>query len=84
MKKDGIPFKIMEYLSLNQNTDYGLSTEDMASQLDMPTARFRNELNKLRKGLEEPLGLKGSLKLIESKRFNGYRINPQIEIVEMN
>lgn len=80
--RDGVPFKVFKYLADNPNTTYELSTKDMASELDMTTARLRNEFLKLKKSAASRLELKGSLALIEAKQGSGYRLNPRIEVIK--
>lgn len=83
MARNGAPFKVFKYLIDNPNADYELSTQDMASELDMTSARLRNEFGKLNKATADELDLKGSLKLIEAKQGSGYRLNPRIEIIKI-
>lgn len=84
MKKDGVPFKVFKYFFENPNHDYDpeLTTDDMAAALDMKAQLLRNEINKLKKAAVTSLGLKDSLSLFQNKRFSGYRLNPQIAIIE--
>lgn len=84
LKKDGMQFRIFRYLSENPNTDYEITTEDMATALGIKAPQLRNEMGKLKRGVEGSLALKGTFALIETKRFNGYRLNPRIEIIETN